>query len=139
MTDIDLDKLEALADAATPGPWDVGEDGPILYEGMLRPVWNIYGGKNFVDARLVGSVEHFKEDDYPNANAAFIAAVNPATIKSLIASAREAAAEIERLAGYAVHDDTCTTNRFPGQDVCSCGLSSVLQRVRHERENGDAR
>lgn len=135
----DLNELESLAKAASSGPWEVGDDGPILYEGMQRPVWNIYGGRNFVDARLVGSIEHFQGDDYPNANAAFIAAANPAVILDLIASARRDAEEIDRLIGYAVHDDTCTTNRFPGQDVCSCGLSSLLQQIRHKQEAADAR
>ena len=57
----------------TPGPWEIGDDGPILYEGMLRPVWNIYGGRGLT-GRLVGSAEHFPEDEYPNANARLIAA-----------------------------------------------------------------
>lgn len=57
----------------TPGPWEIGDDGPILYEGMLRPVWNIYGGHGLT-GRLVGSAEHFPEDEYPNANARLISA-----------------------------------------------------------------
>ena len=60
MTDIDLDKLEALADAALP----------------------LHTPRNGFTAR-----------------SEFEAAVTPATIKYLIASAREAAAEIERLRG----------------------------------------
>lgn len=38
---------------------------------------------------------------------------------------------IARLVGYAVHDDYCTANRFPGHEVCSCGLSGVLQEAQH--------
>ena len=66
MTDIDLDKLEALAEAALP------------YWGAV----DMALGGNPIAADLV---------------APFAASVSPATIKSLIASAREAAAEIERL------------------------------------------
>lgn len=65
-----------------PGPWEIGDDGPIHYEGMLRPVWNIYGGQGLRDGRLVASVEHFKEDHYPNANARLIAAA-PALLEAL--------------------------------------------------------
>lgn len=85
MTDIDLDKLEALADTATHGPWTyegVGftDDGG-QYREVTSPAEIIFG-------EWSGPSEE---------NAAFIAAANPATIKSLIASAREAAAEIKRL------------------------------------------
>ena len=70
MTDIDLDKLEALADRCMSGdPW--------YKEGDLC------GRQTF--------------GQFLTQDRAFIAAANPATIKSLIASAREAAAEIERL------------------------------------------
>lgn len=120
MTDADLDKLEALAKAATQGEWV--NDAP----GCIG-IHYLQGGK----ATICTTPSEYLEDQ---ANAAFIAAANPATILDLIASARRDAEEIERLIGYAVHDDTCTTNRFPGHDVCSCGLSSLLQRIRHERE-----
>jgi|GEM_PF-1933463 len=43
----------------------------------------------------------------------------------------EARGLLDRLIGFAVHDEDCTTNRFPGSDVCSCGLSSALQQSRH--------
>lgn len=88
MTHIDLDKLEALADAATPGPWTIDpqnqwDDGTNLPEQVDLRV-NGSRWSKVVDAVHVS-----------DADAAFIAAANPATIKSLIASAREAAAEIE--------------------------------------------
>ena len=40
---------------------------------------------------------------------------------------------VDDLVGYANHDDDCTMNRYPGTDACSCGLSAILQRARHER------
>lgn len=104
MTDIDLDKLEALADAATPGPW--------IYRDM-RP--NTYGPAfvDSVDVRnlaicgdAVGRSETHGfclqvDSEVRMANAAFIAAANPATILDLIASARRDAEEIERLRAFA--------------------------------------
>lgn len=84
MTDIGLDKLEALADGATGDAWEIHQWQP---EGEIL----ICGGEG-QGYGLIATVN----DDLPN-EAAFIAAANPATIKSLIASAREAAAEIERL------------------------------------------
>lgn len=42
---------------------------------------------------------------------------------------------IDRLIGFAVHDDDCTVNRFPGHDACSCGLSALLQEARHARRD----
>ena len=147
MTDADLDKLEALAKAATQGPWEhdgnTGWMAPVLHRwsesGCCGQVlatgeccgYSVSQEQEAWDVQQIGSAS--PED------AAFIAAANPATILDLIASARRDAEEIERLVGYAVHDDTCTTNRFPGQDVCSCGLSSLLQQIRHKQEAVDAR
>lgn len=34
------------------------------------------------------------------------------------------------LVGFAVHDDDCTANRYPGADACSCGLRPILQQSR---------
>lgn len=89
MTEIDLDKLEALADAATPGEWF-----RIIHP---RDEWTVQdrpGGGGVPIAKNYAATDHQSHD-----NGRFIAAANPATIKSLIASAREDAAEIERLRG----------------------------------------
>lgn len=42
---------------------------------------------------------------------------------------------INRLIGFAVHDEDCTVNRFPGPDPCSCGLSALLREARHARRD----
>lgn len=130
----DLDKLEALAKAATPGEWRVSEDNNPFADGRHVFAKGL-DGSDFVvlnlktDHTFVTATTRAQQQ----ANAQFSAAANPATILDLIASARRDAEEIERLIGYAGHDDACTTNRFPGQGVCSCGLSSLLQRVRPDR------
>lgn len=79
MTDIDLDKLETLADEVL--KFDIG--WYVLRDCVVAPG---------------GGVAPYHIANVPDeTRRAFIAAANPATIKSLIASAREAAAEIERL------------------------------------------
>ena len=42
------------------------------------------------------------------------------------------AAMVEKLRGYAVHDDDCDSNRWRWAGDCTCGLSDVLK----ESENG---
>ena len=69
MTDAELSSLESLARAATPGPWDTKE-GPDFSEIFAHD-------KNIA---LIGS---------QHADAAFIAAANPAAILGLIADLRQ--------------------------------------------------
>jgi hypothetical protein len=64
---IDLDKLEALARAATPGPWTNGWPA-IPFEDAVERI--------------------FAEDVHTREDAAFIAAANPATVLQLIELAR---------------------------------------------------
>lgn len=75
-----LDELEALAKAATPGPWVVdgdecvrAEDLRILYDNSCR------------------------DDENGTANAAFVSAANPAAVLDLIARLRAAEADAQRL------------------------------------------
>lgn len=37
---------------------------------------------------------------------------------------------VDKLIGYAVHDDECFKNKWPAQG-CSCGLSDLVTKVRH--------
>lgn len=67
-----LDKLEALARAATPGPWASGWPG-IPFEDAVERI--------------------YAEDVHTREDAAFIAAANPATVLALIAQARAAQPE----------------------------------------------
>lgn len=80
---IDLDALEKLADEATPGPWtidpdDQWDDGTNLPEQLDLRVNGSRWGK-VVDAVHIS-----------DADAAYIAAVNPATMDALISELREA-------------------------------------------------
>lgn len=73
---LDIDKLEALAEAATPGPWENAEDAVfrVIVEAGNRWVCDCISGK-------VHSPQEAKD-------AAFIAAANPAAILELIAAYR---------------------------------------------------
>jgi hypothetical protein len=77
----DLDKLEALARAATPGPWAYQEDSDV-YTHIVRPVQ--------CPGRIV---HHYSQDTsgVVEANARFTAGANPAAVLELIALARSAA------------------------------------------------
>ena len=48
------------------------------------------------------------------------------------AEADRLAAMVEKLRGYAVHDDDCDSNRWRWAGDCTCGLSAILK----ESENG---
>ncbi len=80
MSAIDLDELERLALAATPGDWTVTDGGD------ASNVRGIKAGKRFVVDTGCGccQVADFKGED-----AAFIAAASPSTMLALIALVRE--------------------------------------------------
>jgi hypothetical protein len=69
MTVLDLPALLALAEAATPGPWESGTDG-----------W----------------VETVSGDEQTERDAAFIAAANPTAVKELVSRLQAAEAARER-------------------------------------------
>jgi hypothetical protein len=72
MTNIDLDGLAALAQAATPGPWVVSLDG--VYEAdMSARITRVSGNP-----------------EVAHADAAFIAACDPDTILALVERAKDA-------------------------------------------------
>ena len=91
---IDLDEIERLARAATPGPWE--------YRSAKRPVdgQTDYGigaqidGRRYCIAEVFGRVSEFIT---PNAfaTAAFIAALNPAAVLELVERVREAERALE--------------------------------------------
>ena len=88
MTPGDLDRLEALARAATSGPW-------VLNPGKLEGLWHQLPGKG----RGYGMLCWVEEDKHGNlteevgfrsgdADRTFIAAANPSTVLRLIAECR---------------------------------------------------
>lgn len=87
----DLDALEKLADEATPGKWRnaVYSRERVIVAGLAS--------KAFV--KVLGKPPHSNGKDcaiQADANAAFIAAANPATIKALIAELKEAREHLAR-------------------------------------------
>jgi len=86
----DLDKLKELAKAATPGPWEHYRSVDARPHQVAGPTaWRPIGAKTAVIADIprygYEAPEATAEQD---ANAAFIAAANPATVLELIALAR---------------------------------------------------
>lgn len=98
---IDLDKLEKLASAATPGPWH-RSDRP------AGPFWHIYadhtvGGEPCVSGKQSIGTMHAENKRTGSkayaamfeSNASFVAAANPAAILELIAEVRALRAKLE--------------------------------------------
>ena len=91
LTEEDLDRLEALAKAATPGTWKRG--ALASYNAVTgEPVRFVYRGDNeSVETRLRvcgGEGENGQVFDC-DADAAFIAAANPQTVLALLSAARD--------------------------------------------------
>lgn len=89
MSDLDLDALEAVAQAATPGPWQVLDSihgDPVVHQ-VDRAI--LSGG---------GVATAFHGEDYGRADAVHIAAFDPPTVLALIAELRDSRARIARQA-----------------------------------------
>jgi hypothetical protein len=82
MTNLDLDNLEQLHAAATPGPWERRENDPMFADLVVAP--------NEPFGRHIPAEAHQPED------AEWIAAIHNAA-PALIAELREARATIERV------------------------------------------
>lgn len=75
---IDLDELDGLAQAATPGPWEVTHGGS---------VYSLHGDTDG------GSCEILYDTFGPGDDSAYIAAASPDVVRALIARVRAAEAE----------------------------------------------
>lgn len=103
LTDGRLDELEALAANATPGPWHWRED-----ERELLAPW--------------AEVVFGSDDDPEEADAEFIAAANPVTVRALIARVREAEAKLEQVRALA-----SANNRLrDSENACMLYAPSIL-------------
>jgi hypothetical protein len=108
LTSEKLAELEALAEAATPGPW---EDHVVAYaqgDPSNGPSYD-------VSIRCaLGQIAHLSEDGDAGhgANAAFIAAANPATVLALVRAVREMRTALERA--------KCPICRNRGTLICMC-------------------
>ena len=118
-----LDKLEALARAATPGPWNWDENGSRLEgdggnEAVFWPA-NIPGG---VDARSEGwgaCLGQTKSDAQAKSDADFIAAANPATVLKLLKLARRSTSGSDRCSTCKGNDaDAPCAYPSEGRDGC---------------------
>lgn len=76
---IDLDELERLAQAATPGPWEADCDS-----GFVSGICQFWDKSEY-------------DFDNPHNNAAYIAATNPQTVLELIAHIRSLENEVHGL------------------------------------------
>jgi hypothetical protein len=93
ITDDLLAELEQLAGKATPGPWQhvPGDDDPDSSWSMQFPIVTS-------DIReVIGTEGFYSEKDIDEANAAFVASANPATILALLQHVRELTKDRERL------------------------------------------
>lgn len=85
----DLDKLEALASAATPGPWRKGKDP---WNGKPLFVSDTLDGRGNPTSIIRAPSPEWGEEqgfEITNADSAFIAAANPETVLKLIHRIRE--------------------------------------------------
>jgi hypothetical protein len=100
--DIDIDKLEAVAWAATPGPWVADSKMPIFVESVTD-TRSLY---DCVNGREIGRTGAFcaNAGDNPK-NAAFIAAANPAVILELVRRLKAAEEKLVVSAPDAGHED----------------------------------
>lgn len=100
-----LDKLEALARAATPGPWGVetiesdghygtdedgghGFDAYVVTDDRGRPLMDSLNRDNSEIHEEYNEESHYAWDELARRDALFIAAANPATVLQLIQLAR---------------------------------------------------
>lgn len=137
---IDLDSLEALAKAATPGPWK-NVDTPAM--SVCDEIHDANGTRiaMALTTRHPRDGEQFIDFDQAEANAAFIAAANPATVLELIATVRQAQAERDWLANdIATKDGNCPqilqdcTGIVCTTDVCKkCWLNAAREAVEEKK------
>lgn len=124
MTDLDLDALEAVARAATPGPWETRCEGP----GEPTRVCH--------DSEYVIYLGYDYAADLDAKDAAHIATFDPPTVLALIARVKEAEAGIERTAEYIGTHGTLWGDELR---IAHPGLRDILARYKPSTENGSER
>ena len=124
MTDEELDELETKAKAATSGPW--------IREGRLSIFGPHHEASRYDNHRIFlakvsagrNRDDSFFADDGPtitgdgNADAAYIAAANPATILNLLKALRKAWAERDWLIDYMVEKETLCLFSEEARNYC---------------------
>ena len=109
--ELDLNKLERLANAATPGPWSWTNN-----EGWAYPQTQVKTEQGTHIARFVDAAPQFcctvGEARQEWLNAAFIAAANPAVVLELVRRLREAEARVAELEADAARYRYIRTHRI---------------------------
>lgn len=131
--DIDLDGLEKLAKAATPGPW--------TWDELMTPFYNDPEGRSCGgEATGVAEIVQDGRDDAVVieraglCDAAYIAAANPATVLALIALARrEVATEMEVVAWVVTAKHQ---NRNPSRDLIFHNQDGAAARAKADMLRG---
>lgn len=96
---LDLDAIEALANAATPGPWEASVLGSEGY-AVTGPQGSI-PGRHRLRAPRVARCGH-EAWDTDKANAEHIAGMDPATTLALVAEVRALRAKVADLSGRTI-------------------------------------
>lgn len=93
---IDLDELERITQAATPGPWEI-ERGAVYEKGRLKEIEYFICNRSVCDDVAIASEILDPVTQEPSkVNAEFIAAFNPAVAAELIRRLREAERDAEK-------------------------------------------
>jgi hypothetical protein len=136
---IDLAKLKALAEAATPGPWS-NDDGK---RGVKKSIWthhaeaverddptkpSRYGPERTYIANALAPLPSPSKGTQAHANASFIAACDPTTVLTLIA-------EIERLENI-VHPRVFVS--APEPDAATVDILRAIREVGDEAADDEA-
>ena len=138
MSDIDLDRLDALADNATPGPWaaqrQFSENGDWIdiVDSEGKPI-------DFF------AFDEVKRIAVPSPDAKFIAATDPDTVRALIARVREAEVRLDQVRAFAQeqHDEiigqydqpTETDVWLRGFAAACSDILAILDQVKEETTN----
>lgn len=104
---INLDEIERLANAATPGPWDAecddGEGEVVVNAGTARTMWSANGigvrasSWRYTDRIMTRDDLWDADFEHASADAEFIAATGPDVTLALIVELRVARACIEKI------------------------------------------
>ena len=120
---IDIDKIEAAARAATPGPWEAA--GPSFGDPLpmyLNCVGYVTEDDEFEDVCTAPN-EH---DGASTSDMAFIATANPAAVLEMVSMIRERDAVL-RQALEALEDAMTLTGGWPGCRKAIAAIKGVLE------------
>lgn len=113
---VNMDELEQLARAATPGPWEYVQDGDEM-SGELR-----VEGTDGRDRDYIGLIA---DNTWGHENGHFIAAANPAVVLELVQRLRAAEAIVRDLA---------MSHQIYEEDQEGCPLCKAPYRWEQDRE-----